>query len=88
VCRQRYARAQGESAAHVAATGNGIEFSLRWGRALTLQEIVLQRNVESARQWLGKFQRLVVAALAQAAAVQRHGKNKFRQDCGARLGLP
>ena len=38
-----------------------------------MQQVVAQRQVERARQRPGQFQRLVVAAAAQAGAVQRHG---------------
>ena len=67
---QRDARAQSEGAAHVAAAGDRIQFGLRRGAAPAQQHVVAQRDTEVACQRLREFERLVVAALAQADAMQ------------------
>ena len=58
---------QRESATHVAAATDGVEFGLRLGGAQPLQHVVAQAAAQPARQRPGQLQRLVVAALAQAA---------------------
>ena len=66
-----------ECAAHVAAALGGVQAGLRRRGAHAVQQARAQRHPECAGERPRQFQRLVVAALAQAAAVQRQGGQGF-----------
>jgi hypothetical protein len=88
VRRQCHAFAQRERTAHVAPATHGVELGLRSGAAHALERVDAQRQAQLARQRPRQFQHLVVAALAQAAAVQRHGEDLPRQGHGTGLAPP
>lgn len=60
----------GEGAAQVFAPGGGVQARLRGGVAHPGQQVGAQREAEALRQRPRQFERLVVAAGAQAAGVQ------------------
>jgi biotin synthase-like enzyme len=71
-----------EGVADVAAAFGGVEFGLRGGGAAAHEGGVVDAQGERGRQAFREFQRLVVAAFAQAPWVQR-----YRNDQGRKVTL-
>ncbi len=74
-----------EGAIEIVLTISGAEADLRWGCAHPAGRVGQNRHAESRCEGAQEFQRLVVAALAQALRMQRHRDHCCRQRLLARL---